>query len=73
MHIKKHTAENKTKQDKIAMNTVFSSERNSAIFKQSFHQKLKKSVYSVWLTKTRMCIQATILNTMSSSYCVLLS
>ena len=26
MHIKKHTAENKTKQDKIAMNTVFSSE-----------------------------------------------
>ena len=64
MYTKKHTAENKTKQYKIAMNTVFSSERNSAIFKQSFHQKVEMSVYSVWLTKTRTYIQVIMLNTM---------
>ena len=44
MYVKKCTAENKTKQDKIAINTVFSGERNDVIFKESFHQKLRKTV-----------------------------
>ena len=59
---KKRTAENKTKQVKIAMNTVFCSERNSAILKESFHQKLKKTVYLICLTKTTMYIQFIKLN-----------
>ena len=59
---KKKTAENKTKQVKIAMNTVFCRERNSVILKESFHQKLKKTVYLICLTKTTKYIQVIKLN-----------